>query len=89
MSNDDDKITWNQTLETGIVKIDEQHRTLIDTINKAHRLVSQNYSLQNIQSVMKDLIYYTQFHFETEEELMESSGYFDTRPNEYEQHIDE
>jgi len=89
MSSSGDKIVWKAVFETGVEKIDEQHQVLVSIINRANRLLSQDYALNDLQSIMKDLIHYTQFHFETEEELMQTYGYDREYPQDYETHIDQ
>lgn len=83
------KIVWSQIFETGIDTIDVQHQLLIDLINKASHLLRQEHSLENLQSIVNDMIRYTQYHFETEENLMHTHEYAIHMPKDYEMHIEE
>jgi len=89
MSSSNDKIIWSEVYEMGIKKIDEQHHILVDTINKANNLLTDDYSIENLQEVAKNLIHYADFHFKTEEELMETYQYSSYMFEEYEVHIQE
>jgi len=80
-------IQWKKKYETGIEDIDTQHKTLVNTIYKANELLNQDYSLDNLQNITKELLNYTLYHFETEEEMMLEYNYDDYHPKEYEQHI--
>jgi len=89
MSSSSDKIKWNQIFEMGIVNIDDQHRVLVDTINKANHLLTNDYTIENLQEITKDLINYADFHFKTEEELMETYQYSSYMLEDYDMHIQE
>jgi len=87
MPDSSDKIRWSASFETGIEKVDEQHHTLIDTINKADKLLVDDYTIEHVQEVTKDLYDYVQYHFETEEQLMHTFEYDTHMREEFEKHI--
>jgi hemerythrin len=66
---------WNRNFETGLQDVDDQHRRLVDIINAfgAH-LAENDIAEEHVESLLKELIEYAQFHFEKEEELMAESG---------------
>ncbi|MGM0533973.1 MAG: bacteriohemerythrin [Campylobacterota bacterium] len=82
-----DNITWKSDYETGIDAIDEQHQILVATLKEANDTLSSDYSLENLENITKDLLSYALYHFETEEEMMQESGYDKQRPGEYESHM--
>ena len=63
---------------TGIEFIDEEHRTLIDTTNKAYQIMSNEFihdKFDYIVEIIEDLKDYAKEHFRHEEEYMESISY--------------
>jgi len=64
---------WNSNFETGIQKVDEQHKTLVDIINEYSSLLANNATTSNdIEATLEKLLTYTKFHFEDEELLMDN-----------------
>lgn len=68
-------MTWNGALATGYPEIDEQHRKLIDLANRLNEAMQRGEARSEIGAVLEDLIKYTTFHFEFEENLMKKAGY--------------
>jgi hemerythrin-like metal-binding protein len=71
---------WTEKLETGIPKIDQQHRHLVDMINEiADASSDTNPDLKGaaVDKSISRLIDYTVYHFQTEEDLFKSSQYGD------------
>jgi hemerythrin-like metal-binding protein len=66
---------WEKRYETGIDKIDEQHKELVRIINGLHEAMKQGEGRSAIEGALKDLKDYTIYHFDTEEELMSKYGY--------------
>lgn len=68
-------ILFDKSLETGNSLIDDQHRELIDRVNKLSEscdtLTEKNVAVQTLDFLMD----YTEFHFRAEEKLQEESGY--------------
>lgn len=59
---------WNKNFETGIERIDDQHKILISILNKLALTLTYNNPIE-INRVFKQLIEYAEFHFESEEEI--------------------
>jgi hemerythrin-like metal-binding protein len=72
---DYDLIAWNDTLVTGIDKIDEQHQILVSLFNEANTKLTANNNAEFLEQITRDLLSYALYHFETEEELMQKYGY--------------
>lgn len=68
-------IVWNDDLVTGIAKMDEQHRILVNSINDANTRLTINSSAEMLDQISRDLLSYALYHFETEEELMQKYNY--------------
>ncbi len=71
----DQLFTWSSALSVGIETIDNQHKRLIDLINRLYGAVLNNRSRQVLGEILDELVEYTASHFRTEEELFERYGY--------------
>jgi len=67
-------IEWTDSLDTGIEVIDNQHKRIVEYINKLDD-TRENHSLEEVGKVLDELIDYTLSHFTFEESLMEEAGY--------------
>lgn len=67
-------IEWVTDLDTGIQDIDNQHKRIVEYIN---RLIDARvkHDQQQIEIVLNEMIEYTLSHFSFEENLMEEAGY--------------
>jgi len=81
------EIVWQESYNTGIEEIDEQHRILVNTINEANIKLSKDESLQTLEHITKDLLSYVLYHFETEEEMMTQYNYKGESLEEYDKHM--
>lgn len=79
-------ITWTDGFSVGIQAIDDQHKILIDTINKLHEAMCAGRGREVIAEIYEELLDYTVYHFSTEKSLMHFYGYFG---DELRQHRDE
>lgn len=68
------QIAWTSEYEIGIDVIDQQHRRIVEYINKLFNL-EDGYSQDEVDLIMLELVDYTCSHFAFEEELLEESGY--------------
>jgi len=75
-----------KAMEIGISSIDEQHQILADMINMAESKLTENSTRGEVEDVIRDLMSYALYHFETEEELMLINDY---PPIEKEKHFQE
>jgi hemerythrin-like metal-binding protein len=69
-------IKWLDKYNTGNFVIDHQHRRLVQLINDLEEVIGQQElkpSLLNV--IFQEVSDYTVYHFQTEEELMESVNY--------------
>lgn len=63
-----DVFPWNENFETGITKIDDQHRVLVSLLNKlANCLVDTNST--EINAAINELSNYAEMHFDEEEAI--------------------
>ncbi len=68
-------IKWTDDLNIGIVWIDNQHKNLVDRLDKLLISLKENHNLTSISSTLKFFEDYTKTHFSTEEKSMIESGY--------------
>lgn len=66
---------WNASFSIGIAAVDDQHRRLLDLINELEVALKGEPDEPMLIEVANGLLQYTRYHFQSEEALMESSGY--------------
>ncbi|MDD2685585.1 MAG: bacteriohemerythrin [Gallionella sp.] len=69
------KFIWTDQLNVGIDVIDQQHRRIVEYINQLDDARANNYSREEIGSLIDELVDYTISHFGFEESLQEEAGY--------------
>ena len=69
-----DAFRWNPCFVTGIATVDEQHRHLVDVINRFGELVMAESGATRpaVDTVFAELAEYARYHFAEEEVLMDS-----------------
>ena len=67
---------WGEEFYTGISTVDEQHHALVDLFNKLGESLTENVSTSDVavQGAFSALMDYTQYHFATEEGLMQQEN---------------
>ena len=68
------RIEWSSNLDIGIEVIDNQHKRIVEYINKLDD-TRGNHNMKEVGAVLDELVDYTLSHFTFEESLMEESGY--------------
>lgn len=71
------RITWDNSMDTGIELIDDDHKTLIKLINQLQNATQYKVDDKSIDDIMDKLINYTKYHFDREEFLMRNNSYPD------------
>ena len=66
---------WDEMLSVGNTCIDNDHHHLIELLNHLHTAVGENKGPDIQESVLSDLIEYTQEHFKREEHMMQAIHY--------------
>ncbi|MGD9808244.1 MAG: bacteriohemerythrin [Deferribacterales bacterium] len=66
---------WTKELEFGIEVIDTQHKKLIDLINNLYNSMKSNKGLDSLLPVYDELLEYTVYHFDFEEDFIKKNGY--------------
>jgi hemerythrin len=68
-------IEWTDSFSVGVALFDEQHRQLIDMLNKMIRDPAAATRSETVADVLTDMTNYAQEHFKSEEDLMIEHGY--------------
>lgn len=68
-------IKWDESWNTKIAVIDQQHRKLVNIVNDLGEAMKIGKSKDVVEDVLTVLIDYTKTHFRSEERLMEQKKY--------------
>ncbi len=68
-------MTWNDRYSVGVKVLDDQHKGLVDTLNKLHGAMMKGQAREITGSLLRQLVEYTREHFASEEKLMTSTRY--------------
>ena len=68
-------IQWNESLATGIEEIDNDHKKLISFYNDFFAACLSSMGQEVVNTTLNNLIEYTKYHFQHEEELMKKENY--------------
>ena len=74
--NEFEVFPWNKQLDTGISVIDEQHRKLVEILNRLARQHVSGVDEKEIRKLLDELANYADYHFSTEEKIWK--GFFAT-----------
>ena len=67
-------LQWSETYSVGVSILDEDHKRLIEIINRANDAIAQKSSAEWLVQELKD---YAHIHFAREEEMLMSANYPD------------
>jgi len=70
-------VTWDDGLATGIEAIDNDHRKLLTLLNNLQSAVYYPTGEAFERQALTELVDYTKYHFEREEQLMREASYAD------------
>jgi hemerythrin len=77
---------WDSHFVTGIDQVDDQHRHLVDLINRFGNLIAENrVDHDDVEQIFSELLEYSRYHFADEEALMRNAG---IDPRHQKRHID-
>jgi len=70
-----EKITWNDSFNIQVEVIDEQHRRLVELMNRLIAFQEEETTDKDVAEVLGAMTNYLGYHFDTEEQLMIDHGY--------------
>ena len=68
-------INWSDELSVGIEEIDEQHKVLVNLVNRMHDAIDEHHGSDVVIDILSELADYTKIHFAVEESLMRILDY--------------
>ncbi len=68
-------LEWDNRFKTGLPLIDNQHKTLIELINRLFSCMRDGGNRQQTMEIVDELVNYTVTHFQAEEDLMRKHHY--------------
>ena len=68
-------MTWSSKYSVGVVALDSQHQALMKVLNELHAASMKGEAQKVAGPLLRQLVSLANEHFETEEKLMESTGY--------------
>ena len=72
-----DFFKWSSAFETGIARIDIQHKVIVKVLNELYEIVIVNREKEKIDEILNELVQYTIYHFGEEEKIFEKYNYSD------------
>ena len=69
------KIVWTQDLSVNVTRFDNEHKRLVEMLNKLNESMSQGQGKTVLTSILFELTNYAKTHFKNEEEAMEKCNY--------------
>lgn len=69
------KLIWTDNLNTGIDVIDNQHKRIVDYINKLYSVHNRHADKAAMRDVIDELVDYTLTHFAFEEGMLDDCDY--------------
>jgi len=72
MKDNNEFITWNEKLTSGINLIDDQHRKLVEYFNEMSSFINSNDAQEHdyFRKLIQEVLKYIKIHFATEENIM-------------------
>lgn len=66
---------WSDDLSVGVTTVDNQHRKLVDLVNRLHAALMRGAANTEATGILNELVQYTVTHFKYEEEIHQRTGY--------------
>ncbi len=66
---------WNPSYSVNVKEFDTHHKKLISLINKLHSNMMEGRGREVLSEILSELKSYTKYHFQAEEELMQTHNY--------------
>ena len=73
------KLEWKQEYSTGIASVDNEHKKLIEQINRLYEQLDNTFDVLTIEAMLGEIQVDISAHFALEELLMHEAGYPDYR----------
>ncbi|OOZ35972.1 hemerythrin domain-containing protein [Solemya elarraichensis gill symbiont] len=81
------KTEWKDEFSVGVGELDEQHKKIISMINLLNESQSETSQVEVVRNVLIEMMKYSKFHLDYEENLLEQNDYPDFE-NHKKSHLD-
>lgn len=71
-------IDWEEKYCVGFPEIDNQHKELVNIINKLYNSILSNITVEKLKDILTKMDNYVDFHFSFEEDLFKKHNYNNT-----------
>ena len=71
-------VVWKDEYSVKVKEIDDQHKKLVNIINKLHGSMVDNKTKDELSNILKELLDYGVIHFDTEEKYFSMFNYEDS-----------
>lgn len=68
-------IQWRDSYNTGVEQFDREHHKIVDLIDVLYSCVRDKRESSEITGAIDELVKYTGYHFDNEEQAMKQAGY--------------
>jgi len=68
-------IKWRPDFNLGIKEIDEQHKKIVELINRLNEAFINNVAREHLATILDEMSKYAEYHFQTEEKLFSQYNY--------------
>lgn len=72
-----EKIIWDDSFSVGVEVLDQQHRQIVEVINRLLEEPQEGFDADQIARILDDLTKFVHLHFRMEEGLLAQHGYPD------------
>ncbi len=69
------KLEWKDEYSVGVELIDAQHKMFVGIVNELYEAIVTKKDKEALDNIFKQLVAYTQFHFQTEERYFDEFQY--------------
>ncbi len=70
-------IKWRDSFNVGVESMDEQHKTIVELINKLFNVIREEQPEDSILPILEEMTAYAEKHFQEEESFLEANDYPD------------
>ncbi|WP_043644172.1 bacteriohemerythrin [Caenispirillum salinarum] len=70
-------LTWTDKMSVGVETLDADHKKLMGFVNELHAAVKTRAGAETVGRILDELIAYTEYHFEVEEQLQKLARFPD------------
>jgi hemerythrin-like metal-binding protein len=74
-------IAWEEKYSVGVQAMDEQHRSVLELLNKMNTALAERASGEKVDGFLSEMAKYAKKHFSAEEELLIKYKFYDLEPH--------